>query len=73
MPVANCKDASHAATDIAHQPRDMAATDPPTRRDELAAFVFFAVFMAPLLAVTIVGAYGFAVWMAQLIAGPPTG
>jgi nitrate reductase NapE len=56
-----------------HQPRDMPATDPSTRRDELAAFLFFAILMAPLLAVTIVGTYGFAVWMTQLIAGPPAG
>jgi nitrate reductase NapE len=27
--------------------------------------------MAPLLSVMIVGGYGFAVWMLQLISGPP--
>jgi nitrate reductase NapE len=51
----------------------MSATEPSTRRDELVAFLFFAVVMAPVLAVTVVGGYGFAVWMAQLVAGPPTG
>lgn len=34
-------------------------------------FVFLAVFLAPALAVAIVGGYGFAVWISQLILGPP--
>ena len=29
--------------------------------------------IAPLLAVAVVGGYGFIVWMYQVIAGPPTG
>ena len=36
-------------------------------------WLFFTVFMAPILAVLIVSAWGFAVWMYQVfIAGPPT-
>jgi len=47
-------------------------TEPPsTRREELRSFLFFTVVMAPALAVLIVGSYGFAVWMFQLVAGPP--
>lgn len=41
------------------------------KRRELAVFLFLTVVLAPLLAVVIVGGYGFLVWMYQLIAGPP--
>ena len=47
-------------------------TEPPsTRREELRSFLFFTDVMAPALAVLLVGGYGFAVWMYQLVAGPP--
>ena len=46
---------------------------PSTRTEELRSFLFFTVVMAPVLAVMIVGGYGFLVWMYQLVAGPPTG
>jgi len=45
---------------------------PSTRKEELRSFLFFTVVMAPVLAVSVVGGYGFLVWMYQLIAGPPT-
>jgi nitrate reductase NapE len=41
------------------------------RRQELFAFFVLAIFIWPILAVGIVGAYGFVVWMSQLILGPP--
>ena len=44
---------------------------PSTRREELRSFLFFTIVMAPVLAVVVVGGYGFLVWMYQLIAGPP--
>lgn len=46
---------------------------PPTftRAQELRSFLFLSVVMAPVLAVAIVGGYGFLVWMVQLVAGPP--
>ena len=44
---------------------------PSTRTEELRSFLFFTIVMAPVLAVMIVGGYGFVVWMYQLIAGPP--
>jgi nitrate reductase NapE len=44
---------------------------PATRREELFAFIFLAVLIWPILAVGVVGGYGFLVWMYQLIAGPP--
>lgn len=44
-----------------------------TRSEERRAFMFLVVFLAPALAVMIVGGYGFAVWMSQLVLGPPGG
>ena len=46
---------------------------PSTRKEELRSFIFFTVVMAPVLAVAVVGGYGFLVWMFQVIAGPPQG
>lgn len=40
---------------------------------ELKAFLLLTVVTVPVLAVAIVGGYGFLVWMMQVIAGPPTG
>ena len=42
-----------------------------TKAQELRSFLFLAVVMAPVLAVIFVSGYGFAVWMYQLVAGPP--
>ncbi|WP_109105823.1 periplasmic nitrate reductase, NapE protein [Azospirillum sp. TSO35-2] len=44
---------------------------PATRRREIAMFLLLAVFIWPVLSVAVVGGYGFAVWMSQLILGPP--
>ena len=44
---------------------------PSTKTEETRSLVFLAVVMAPVLAVMIVGGYGFLVWMYQLLAGPP--
>jgi nitrate reductase NapE len=41
------------------------------RRSEVLTFLFLTVFLAPILAVAIVGGYGFAVWMYQIFTGPP--
>ncbi|MGX1786196.1 periplasmic nitrate reductase, NapE protein [Bosea sp. NPDC055332] len=43
----------------------------PTRRAEILAFLTLAVLIWPIVAVGIVGGYGFLVWMSQLILGPP--
>lgn len=43
----------------------------PTRGAELSIFLLLAVVLAPVLAVMVVGGYGFAIWMYQLLAGPP--
>lgn len=42
---------------------------PSTFQEELRTFLFLTVAMAPILAVMIVGGYGFAVWMYQLLTG----
>src|SRR5262245_11094641 len=50
------------------------ADGPPqgvTRREEFVAFLTLAVLIWPVLAVGIVGGYGFLVWMYQLVFGPP--
>ncbi len=40
---------------------------------ERRVFAFLAIVLAPMLAVAIVGAYGFSIWLFQIFAGPPTG
>lgn len=45
----------------------------PAKRRELLTFLFLTVILMPVLAVGVVGGYGFAVWMYQLVSGPPTG
>lgn len=50
----------------------MANDSPPrTRAQELKAFLFLSVVLAPVLAVALVSGYGFLVWMFQLVSGPP--
>ena len=45
--------------------------DSASKSRELSAFLFLTVVLAPAVAVMVVGGYGFAIWMYQLIAGPP--
>ena len=41
------------------------------RRMEVFAFLFLTVVLMPALAVATVGGYGLAVWVYQMVAGPP--
>lgn len=41
----------------------------PTKTQELRAFLFLTIVTAPVLAVVVVGGYGFFVWMYQLFTG----
>lgn len=41
-------------------------SSPSTRQEEWRSFLFLTVVTAPVLAVAIVGGYGFLVWMFQL-------
>ena len=43
------------------------------KKSEMKAFLFLTVVMAPMLAGVIIGAYGLAVWLYQMVMGPPTG
>jgi periplasmic nitrate reductase NapE len=46
--------------------------DRPRRgRMEVFAFLFLTAVMMPVLAVATVGGYGLAVWVYQMLAGPP--
>ncbi len=42
-----------------------------TKTEEIKGFLFLTIFLAPAVAVMLVGGYGFTIWMSQLIAGPP--
>ncbi|MGI9483610.1 MAG: periplasmic nitrate reductase, NapE protein [Hyphomicrobiales bacterium] len=44
---------------------------PNSRWRELSGFLFLTVFLAPAVSIALVGGYGFAIWIYQLIAGPP--
>ena len=46
-------------------------SDGTGRRAELFVFAVIAAFIWPIVAVGVVGGYGFLVWMTQLILGPP--
>jgi periplasmic nitrate reductase NapE len=41
------------------------------RRMEVFAFLFLTAVVMPALAVATVGGYGFAVWIYQMVVGPP--
>ena len=51
----------------------MDPVSPDVKRRELKAFLFLTVVMVPVLAVLVVTGYGFAVWVLQMFAGPPSG
>lgn len=42
-----------------------------TKRGERRVFIFICVFLFPALSVILVGGYGFAIWLFQMIFGPP--
>lgn len=50
----------------------VADSEPPaTRRAEFLTFFILAVVIWPVIAVGVVGGYGFLIWMSQLVFGPP--
>ena len=51
--------------------QETAATDRAERRREWAVSLLLALGLAPVLSVIIVAGYGFAVWIWQMIVGPP--
>jgi nitrate reductase NapE len=48
-----------------------AKPDRSRRRRELFVFLFLAVLIWPVVAVGVVGGWGFGVWMYHIYAGPP--
>lgn len=53
---------------------DKTSSPASTRQEEWRTFLFLSVVTAPVLAVMVVGGYGFLVWMYQLLSGQlPTG
>jgi periplasmic nitrate reductase NapE len=48
-----------------------ACARPRRRRMEIFAFLFLTALVMPALAVATVGSYGLAVWVYQMVAGPP--
>jgi periplasmic nitrate reductase NapE len=50
---------------------DDARVRPRRRRMEIFAFLFLTAVVMPALAVVTVGSYGLAVWIYQMMAGPP--
>jgi len=46
-------------------------SDVPTKRQERTVLLVSLAVIAPVLAVGVVGGYGFLVWIYQLFAGPP--
>ncbi|MAS44442.1 MAG: nitrate reductase [Rhodobacteraceae bacterium] len=48
-----------------------AEASPPSKGSELATFLFLAFILVPGLSVAGVGGLGLAIWIYQMIAGPP--
>jgi nitrate reductase NapE len=42
-----------------------------TKRGERRVFLFITVFLFPALSIILVGGYGLAIWLLQLMFGPP--
>jgi len=42
-----------------------------TKKDEIKMFLFITVILFPILTVMLIGGYGFAVWILQMVYGPP--
>ena len=59
--------------EIAVTARDMPVDSSLRRTEEFRTWFFLTVVMAPMLAVLTVAGFGFAVWMYQLVVGPPAG
>ena len=50
----------------------MIEDDKLRKTEEWRTWLFLTVVLAPVVAVAVVGSYGLAVWIVQLISGPPT-
>ncbi|MDA1097440.1 MAG: periplasmic nitrate reductase, NapE protein [Proteobacteria bacterium] len=43
------------------------------KKEELKGFLFLTVVLAPAVSIALVGGYGLAIWIYQILAGPPGG
>ncbi len=43
------------------------------RKQEILLFLFLSAILIPALTFILVAGYGFAIWMTQILTGPPTG
>ncbi len=48
------------------------SSDSEHKKLEKRLFLFICIIFFPLLSVILVGSYGFAIWILQIIFGPPT-
>jgi nitrate reductase NapE len=56
---------------VAYASRFKATAEAGAKRREITMFLVLAFAIWPILAVAVVGGYGFAVWIYQMIMGPP--
>ena len=57
---------------VHHAPEAATPEERQRKKEEWRTWLFFTVFVAPILAVVVVSGWGFLVWMYQLlVAGPP--
>jgi nitrate reductase NapE len=61
-------DTSNRQEDTQQAPEAVLA---PGRAAEFSVFAIIAAFIWPVVAVGVVGGYGFLIWMSQMILGPP--
>lgn len=57
----------------ANEVQGVTAVERDVRAAEWRSFLFLTAVMVPVLTVLIIAGYGFAVWMFQVVAGPPSG
>lgn len=62
---------SGSTDDVAYASRFKATADTGAKRREITMFLVLAFAIWPILAVAVVGGYGFIVWMYQMVMGPP--
>lgn len=54
---------------VSKQPNEQSTEE--EKKSERNTFIFLTVFLAPVIAIMLVGSYGFIIWFSQLIFGPP--
>lgn len=48
------------------------AEGPATKKEERRTFLFITIFLFPIVTVGFIAAFGFVIWMLQIIFGPAT-